>query len=101
MGQFLVIDPNAVGELMTDQVGLTVWPQPYADGPLRLQAEGLEGRCTVALADALGRTVLLEQTVFSDGRGSMVLPVVGPGHYVLRITARGHVPLATTLIVQP
>ncbi|MBK7553730.1 MAG: multicopper oxidase domain-containing protein [Flavobacteriales bacterium] len=101
MGQFLVIDPNAVGELMTDQVGLTVWPQPYADGPLRLQAEGLEGRCTVALADALGRTVLLEQTVFSDGRGSIVLPVVAPGHYVLRITARGHVPLATTLIVQP
>ena len=101
MGQFLVIDPNAIAEVGTGTPALRVWPQPWSAGPLTVEVVGAEGARAMRLTDAAGRTVHSAKVQFSNGRGPLVLPTLAPGLYNLHLNDQYQRRHSTTFIIQP
>lgn len=85
MGQFLVVDPNGVGEPALSD--LAVWPNPATEG-LYLRWSGMAGTLEIALTDAAGRAVLRRQLRSDRMNERIDVGGLAPGIYVLSITDR-------------
>ncbi|MBL7984153.1 MAG: multicopper oxidase domain-containing protein, partial [Flavobacteriales bacterium] len=101
MGQFLVIDPNAIFEIGAEWDKLQVWPQPFSNGSLNLRAARLNGKLDVLLRDASGRIVHTGSTSFMAGMTRIHPPSLAPGLYVLEVPTRDGQRYSATFIVQP
>jgi hypothetical protein len=84
MGQFVVVDPNSIGEAGAQQA-LNVWPIP-AIGEIHVQVRGIAGACSVSLFDATGRIALSDLISATDGPATIQVGTISPGPYTLRIT---------------
>jgi bilirubin oxidase len=84
MGQFVVVDPNSIGETGAQQ-GLNVWPVP-AVGEIHVQVPRNAGAFSVSLFDATGRITLSDLLSAIDGPATIQVGTLAPGPYTLRIT---------------
>ncbi|MBK8227465.1 MAG: multicopper oxidase domain-containing protein [Flavobacteriales bacterium] len=101
MGQFLVIDANAIGETGAELDKLQVWPQPFSNGSLNLRAARLNGKLDVLLRDASGRIVHAGSTSFMDGMARILPPSLAAGLYAVQVPTRDGQQYSATFIVQP
>lgn len=101
MGQFLVIDPNAIGETKAGQRTMHVWPQPFSNGRLNLRTALLNGNLNVVLRDAFGRIVHVSTANFTEGSAGIYPSQLAPGLYAVQILSRDGQLHSATFIVQP
>lgn len=86
MGQFVVVDPNAVDEHnMTD--ALMVWPNP-STGELNLRMPTIKGNAEVRLIDPMGRVVHYETITAQNGASFTHVGGLASGSYLLSITEK-------------
>lgn len=98
MGQFVVVDPNAIGE-PSDEHALQVWPT-IANDVVNIRWEGATGAYAIALTDALGRVVQQQQVLAGAGRTTMSTAVLAPGGYLLTTTNADGLRRSATIIIQ-
>ncbi|MEO8067075.1 MAG: multicopper oxidase domain-containing protein [Flavobacteriales bacterium] len=102
MGQFVVIDPNAIGELSPSAVALTAWPNPSPRGDVRLVLPGMNGSARIVVRDALGRVVGDIQTRFEQGTSVLSTSTFAPGAYAVAVFPSSQQrSFITELILQP
>ena len=83
MGQFVVVDPNAVGEHDVNN-SLVIWPNP-STGELNLRMPATKGSTEVRLTDAAGRMVHSETINTTRGASIVHAGAVAQGSYVLLV----------------
>ncbi|HRH68214.1 MAG TPA: multicopper oxidase domain-containing protein [Flavobacteriales bacterium] len=88
MGQFLVVDPNAVAEPAGLNNALTVWPNPSTAGIILLRATETEGLAEVIVIDATGRTAARSLLNLTQEGTSMDLSALESGLYALQLHTR-------------
>ena len=84
MGQFLVVDPNAIAE-QDEDAEVIVWPNPNNGDRCMLRWAGAKGDITVLLTDAAGRVIHQGLSVQNAQTISLELPRLAPGLYTLHL----------------
>lgn len=88
MGQFLVVDPNAIGEPSGAGNTLYIAPNPSSDGSVLFRAAGAEGAAEWVVLDATGRTVARSTTFLTAPGTTIDLSFLANGAYTLRLHPR-------------
>lgn len=103
MGQFLVVDPNAVSDAGTNARDLLLWPNPSASGNVSIRAGDAPGPATVFVADALGRSIFRTDIAWGPAGHTIDLSHLAPGAYTVNLSARNGPArtLTARLILQP
>jgi blue copper oxidase len=101
MGQFLVVDPNAIAE--TDALDdLQIWPNPSQGGTVQIGMAPMSGPAVIEVHDCSGRRVHMQALGASTGPATLDLSGLAPGAYRVVLLPADHRlrHAATTLIVQ-
>ena len=98
MGQFVVVDPNAIGE-HADEHALLVWPT-LADEQMNIRWEHASDVFTLTLTDAMGRNMLQHQVLVGGNTTTLETTAVPPGSYILTATAGNGLRRSRMIIVQ-
>ncbi len=96
MGQFVVVDPNAIAEQEEDNM-LLAWPSP-ADASLNVRWSNTNGPAMYTLTDAAGRTV--HQAALDGGRAECNTVGLASGTYLLSTTTRDGDRAITAITIQ-
>jgi len=97
MGQFVVVDPNSVGENIASDA-LVVWPNP-SSGDLNLRIPTIKGSAEIRLTDAAGRVVHSGMINTTNGATTAHMEAVVSGSYLLSITDRSGQRLVRQVII--
>ena len=89
MGQFVVIDPNAIGEWNATDPVLSAWSDPALGGSIRLGLPGLNGQARVIVRDALGRTTTDLSARFDQGTCVFPAASLANGGYIVSVVPSG------------
>ncbi len=102
MGQFVVIDPNAIGELNASGPVLSAWSEPALGGSIRLGLPGYNGSARVVVRDALGRTASDRSVRFDQGKCLFPAASLISGGYIVSVyPSNGPTVFTAKLIIQP
>lgn len=97
MGQFVVVDPNSVGENSANDA-LVVWPNPSM-GELNLRLPTIKGTAEIRLTDAAGRVVHSGTINTTNGAAIAQVEAVASGCYLLSITDKAGQRLVRQVII--
>ncbi len=97
MGQFVVVDPNSVGENNANDA-LVVWPNP-STGVLNLRLPTIKGTAEIRLTDAAGRMVHSGTINTTNGAATAQVEAVASGSYLLSITDKAGQRLVRQVII--
>lgn len=97
MGQFVVVDPNSVGENSANDA-LVVWPNP-STSVLNLRLPTIKGTAEVRLTDAAGRMVHSGTINTTNGAAIAQVEAVASGSYLLSITDKAGQRLVRQVII--
>lgn len=97
MGQFVVVDPNSVGENNANDA-LVVWPNP-STSVLNLRLPTIKGTAEIRLTDAAGRMVHSGTISTTNGAAIAQVEAVASGSYLLSITDKAGQRLVRQVII--